>query len=138
MLWLTCMALMSPLLTFRRIFGCNIWQLCVSPGRAGTMATPSNEHLLKGWAPLSLFYLLPGYSPQITHNSQLGDREDDASFGFSSATFFIFHRLPICFWNFVAFATVGHLFPLERLWDFLAARCPRPSSGRIMVDAAPH
>ncbi len=31
-----------------------ILQLCVSTGRAITMATPSNEYLLKGSAPLSL------------------------------------------------------------------------------------
>lgn len=81
-----------------------ILQLCVSKGRAITMATPSNEYLLKSWAPLSLsttlsvFYLLSGHSTYHTHNSQREDREDGSTGGFAiicSTAFFLSCSLPM-------------------------------------------
>lgn len=57
MLLLMCLALMPFFCCHLDAYLClqrTIWQLCVSPGRAITMVTPSNEHRLKGWAPFSL------------------------------------------------------------------------------------
>lgn len=124
-------------------------QLCVSMGRAITIATPSNEYLLKGWAPLSLSFIctqaIVAISPRTVSwgTERMAQQEDFLNI--CSAALFTSFSLPLCFWSFrddwtSSFCYCGISLPTRTsLWlDTLTLRCCRCVSvlGQQIFDGA--